>query len=470
MESKNYGRQQFVVLFACALLLASCQSFVSPKSQAGWEHLPKIIAQIKAPVFPERDFDITDFGAKTGGKTKCTEAIKKAISACNKAGGGRVVVGAGTFLTGPIHLKSNVNLHISEGATLLFSTDYEDYLPQVLVRWEGVESMNLSPLIYAWKCENIGITGKGTINGQGSAWWKWRGGKKTGPYRISNRKSVEWGEKGVPVKDRIQGTDKDFHWCPTFIAPMHSKNILIEGLTIIDSPFWNLNPVYCENVTIRGLTIDNAGPNGDGCNPDSCKNVLIEDCHFNTGDDCIAIKSGKNRDGRRINIPSENIIIRNCKMNNGHGGVVIGSEMSGGVRNVYAENCVMDSPKLARALRIKTNSERGGFVENVYMRNVKVGQVADAVFKVNFLYGKVSKGDFIPWLRNVNIENVTSNKSKYGIYIDALRDSPATDITIKNCTFKNAGKGNRFNNVKNVVLEKVKINDEIFNKTINPTL
>jgi len=227
-----------------------------------------------------------------------------------------------------------------------------------------------------------------------------------------------------------------------------------------------LNPVYCENITVRELTIDNHGPNGDGCNPDSCKNVLIEDCYFNTGDDCIAIKSGRDTDGRRVNVPCENIIVRNCEMKNGHGGVVIGSEMSGGVRNVYAENCVMDSPDLDRALRIKTNPDRGGFVENVYMRNIKVGQVSDAVVKVNFLYQNVREGEFIPWLRNVNVENVTSNKSQYGISIEAHPDSPAADVTIKNCIFKNAIKGNRFINVKNIIIENVEINDEVFDKTI----
>ncbi len=468
MKLKKAGLK-FVALIFCASVLLGCRSnvVIGSKEAVGWENLPKILKNIKAPTFPDRDFIITDFGAREGGKVKCTDAIKKAIAKCNKAGGGRVVVPAGTFLTGAIHLKSNVNLHVSKGATLLFSTDYKDYLPQALVRWEGTECMNLSPLIYAWKCKNIGITGEGTINGQGPAWWKWRGDRRTGPYRKSNSTVLEWAKEGVPIKNHIQGTSKDFHWCPTFLTPIYSKNILIEGLTIIDSPFWNLNPVYCENLTVRGLTINNDGPNGDGCNPDSCKYVLIEDCYFNTGDDCIAIKSGKNADGRRVNIPSENIIIRNCKMKNGHGGVVIGSEMSGGVRNVYAEDCVMDSPNLDRALRIKTNPERGGFVENVYMRNVKVGQVGDAVFKVNFLYSNVSEGDFIPWLRNVNMENVTCEKSKYGISIDAHPDSPATDIFIKNCTFNNASKGNRFENVKNVVFENVKINDEVFNKTMN---
>jgi len=247
------------------------------------------------------------------------------------------------------------------------------------------------------------------------------------------------------------------------------QNVLIEGLTLIDGPFWNVHPVYCQNVTVRNLTIKNHGPNGDGCNPDSCRDVLIEGCYFDTGDDCIAIKSGKNNDGRRVNIPSENIVVRGCQMKDGHGGVVMGSEMTGGVRNVFVEDCTMDSPNLDRALRIKSNSVRGGFVENVYMRNVTIGQVGDAVLKINFYYGEKDTGRFTPMVRNINMENVTSRKSKYGLLIRAYDRAPATDIRLKNCVFQNVAKSNVLEGVKNVQFDNVKINDEIFNRTINPT-
>ena len=467
MKSKSCKVLASVVLVACALLAASCQNHAVSQPQVGWDQLPEIMARIKAPVFPDRDFDITDFGAVGDGKTKCTEAFKKAIKACHQAGGGRVVVPDGVFLTGPIHLRSNVCLEVGKGATILFSDRFEDYLPAVLVRWEGQECYNLSPLIYANGCENIAVTGEGTLNGQGKAWWTWRGEKKTGPYRISNNQNTEWAQNNVPLARRVQGR-KDFHWCPTFISPVKCKNVLIEGLTLIDGPFWNVHPVYSQNVTVRNLTIKNHGPNGDGCNPDSCRDVLIEGCYFDTGDDCIAIKSGKNNDGRRVNIPSENIVVRNCQMKDGHGGVVMGSEMTGGVRNVFVEDCIMDSPNLDRALRIKSNSVRGGFVENVYMRNVTIGEVGDAILKINFYYGEKDTGRFTPTVRNINMENVTSRKSKYPLLIQAYERAPATDINIKNCVFQNVAKPNVLEGIRNVRFDNVKINDEILNKTINP--
>lgn len=448
-----------ILLNGIALASALCIAVVAQaKTEAvGWDALPQILAKIKAPEFPDRSFDITDYGAKEGGKALCTKAFKKAIDACVKAGGGKVVVPAGRFLTGPIHLQSNVNLVVGKGATLVFSDNFKHYLPPVFVRWEGEECYNLSPLIYANGCENIGITGEGTLDGQGPTWWKWREESATDLYREANNRKMAWARDGVPVADRVQGKGDD-HWCPTFISPINCKNVLIEGLTLINGPFWNVHPVYCENVTVRGLEIVNDGPNGDGCNPSSSSYVLIEDCVFKTGDDCIAIKSGKNADGRRVGKASEYIIVRDCVMNDGHGGVVIGSEMSGGVRNVYAEDCVMDSPHLKRALRIKTNSVRGGTVENVYMRNVKIGQVDEAVLKVNFYYGEKDTGQHTPTVRNVNMENVTCNKSEYGLLINGYPRSPITDINLKNCSFENVEKENFLEGVKDIDLQNVSIN------------
>ncbi len=465
MKSRKCELFRLVVLFACSFLAVSCQNYAVSKPPVGWEGLPKILERITAPVFPKRNFDVSDFGARGDGKTKCTEAFAKAITACNQAGGGRVVVPAGVFLTGPIHLQSNVCLEVGKGATILFSDRFEDYLPVVFVRWAGRECYNLSPLIYANGCENIAVTGEGTLDGQGETWWSWR--NKGEPYRKSNDQNAKWSKSNVPVKERVQGK-KDFHWCPTFISPVNCKNVLIEGVTLVDGPFWNVHPVYCQNVTIRNLTIKNHGPNGDGCNPDSCRDVLIEGCHFDTGDDCIAIKSGRNNDGRRVNVPSENIVVRGCEMKDGHGGVAIGSEMSGGVRNVFVEDCTMDSPNLDRALRIKTNSMRGGFVENVYMRNVSVGQVGDAVLRINFYYGEKDTGQFTPMVRNINMENVTSKKSTYALRIQAYERAPATDIHLKNCSFENVSKSNVLECVKNLRFDNVKINDKTFNKTINP--
>ncbi len=242
------------------------------------------------------------------------------------------------------------------------------------------------------------------------------------------------------------------------IQPYKCKNILIEGVTITNSPMWHIHPVLSSNIIVRNVKVIGPGPNNDGCNPESCKDVLIEGCYFDTGDDCIAIKSGRNNDGRRVNVPSENIVIRRCEMKDGHGGVVIGSEMTGGARNIFAEDCKMDSPNLDRALRIKTNSVRGGIVENVNFRNITVGQVAEAVFKINYYYGEGDVGKFLPTVRNINVENVTSQKSKYALLINAYERMPASDIRIRNCRFDNVEMPNKLIGVKDIVLENVKIN------------
>jgi polygalacturonase len=221
---------------------------------------------------------------------------------------------------------------------------------------------------------------------------------------------------------------------------------------------WFLHPVLCQNVSIVRVTTEGLGPNNDGCDPESSKDVLIKDCYFDNGDDCIAIKSGRNRDGRRVNVPSENIIIQGCRMKNGHGGVVMGSEMSGGVRNVYAEDCTMDSPNLDRALRIKTNSVRGGIVENVFMRNVRVGQVAEAAVKINYYYEEGDSGPFTPIVRNIEVSRLQCGKSRFALWIRAYDRSPATNISIKDCTFKNVAEPSVIDNVKNLSMVNVRVN------------
>lgn len=434
--------------------------------QAGdaWETTYKqILARIKPPTFPKRDFNITKYGAVEGAASECTDAIRKAIDACNKGGGGRVVVPAGVFVTGAVHLKSNVNLHVSKGATLKFSMDPKAYMPLVHTRWEGMELMHLSPLIYAYEQTNIAISGDGTLDGQGKAFfWKWHGNPRYGgnPDVLSQRPArarlYEMMDKNVPLTERIFG--EGHYLRPQFIQPYKCKNVLIEGVKIIDSPMWEVHPVLCENVTIRRLHIATHGPNNDGCDPESCKDVLIEDCFFDTGDDCIAIKSGRNNDGRRLATPTQNVIVRGCEMKDGHGGVTIGSEISGGVRNVFAENCKMDSPNLDHALRVKNNASRGGLLENFYFRNITVGQVAHALITIDFNYEEGAKGQYTPVMRNFVVDNLKSGKSKFGVDIQGLDAAPVYDISISNSTFDNVADGNVVKNVKGV-----KLNNVIFN-------
>lgn len=468
-------RREFLQL----VLVGAGASFVLPKISFGqtnakspadaWAtEYPKILARIKPPKFKNKDYSVTKFGAVGDGKTLNTEAFKKAIAECHKKGGGRVVVPKGEWLTGAIHLKSNVNFHVSTGATIKFSMDAKDYLPIVHTRWEGMELMHLSPLIYAYEQTNIAITGTGTLDGQGKAgFWKWHGNARYGgdvkikSQRADRDKLYDMMTRNVPLEQRVFG---EGHWLrPQFIQPYKCKNVLIEGVKIVDSPMWEVHPVLCENVIVRKLSIVTHGPNNDGCDPESCKDVLIEDCLFDTGDDCIAIKSGRNNDGRRLKTPTENIIVRGCTMKDGHGGVTIGSEISGGVRNLFVENCQMDSPDLWNAFRVKNNASRGGLLENFYFRNVTIGEVSHAVITVDFNYEEGAKGEHTPVMRNFYVENVTSRKSKYAMDAQGFPNAPVENMQIKNCTFDSVTEGAIAENMKGVSLENVKING----KTIN---
>ncbi len=430
--------QSSIALFIASLILSGyvgfrSHAFQKDQSNPGWAQLPGILSRIKPPTFPNRDFNIKDYGAVSGAQADCTDAIRQAIAACNAAGGGRVVVPAGVFLTGAVHLKSNVNLHISEGATLKFIPDPAKYLPAVFTRFEGTECMNYSPLIYAFEQENLAITGKGVLDGSASLenWWAWKRSEKGA---ASIRRLLDFNDRGVPVEQRVFGAEYQLR--PNFIQPYRSRNILIEGVTINNSPMWEIHPVLCSNVTVRGITVISHGPNNDGCNPESSRDVLIEDCLFDTGDDCIAIKSGRNNDGRRLATPSENIVVRNCTMKDGHGGVVMGSEISGGVRNVFVDNCKMDSPNLDRALRFKSNALRGGVIENIFMRNVEIGRVAEAILTIDFLYETGANGPHRPVVRNVSIEQVKSASSPRVLWIAGFPGAVIDDIRFSDCVFR----------------------------------
>jgi polygalacturonase len=428
-----------------------------------WAQAPVILGRIRPPEFPRRDFEVTRYGAASDGVTDATDAFRRAIEACARAGGGRVVVPAGNFLTAAIHLKSGVNLHISAGATVRFSQDPRKYLPAVFSRWEGVECLNYSPFIYAYEQENIAVTGTGILDGQADCahWWPWKGRtecgwKKGDPSQDKARQRLmDLAEQDLPVNQRVFG-DGDY-LRPQFIQTYKCRNVLIEGVTIKNSPMWEIHPVLSTNVTVRRVTVISHGPNNDGCDPESCTDVLIKDCIFDTGDDCIALKSGRNRDGRRVGVPCQNVVIQGCVMRDGHGGVTIGSETSGGVRNVFAEDCRMDSPNLDRALRIKTNSVRGGIIEHIYMRNVQVGQVADAAIHADLFYEEGDAGAFKPVVRNIEVRNLTCRKSRYALYLRGYKDAPIRDVRLAQCTFDNVARPNRIENVEGLALTDVEV-------------
>ena len=441
---------QIVMLCMLTPLLATAQQW----NEAQYRQIEQ---SIRTPKFADKAYVITKYGAKTDNTAaKNQKAIQKAIDLCSKKGGGRVVVPAGQkFLTGAIELKSGVNLEVQENAVLEFVFEPALY-PIVETSWEGLECFNLSPCVYAFKAKDIAITGKGTIDGGGSndTWWPWNGNKRfgwkegqTSQRDMGRPRLLQAGEDGIPMYDEKGKrspervfTEKD-RLRPQLVSFNKCDGILLEDVTLLRSPFWVIHPLHSTDITVRRVKMINDGPNGDGCDPECCDRVLIEDCYFDTGDDCIAIKSGRNRDGRERNMPSKNIIIRNCEMKNGHGGVVVGSEISGGCQNVYAHDCVMDSPELERVLRIKTNSCRGGVIENINMRNIKVGVCKEAVLKINTDYEpkEICCRGYYPTVRNVLMENVTCQKSQYGVMIvgyeaDSLSYT-VNHITVRNCKF-----------------------------------
>ena len=422
----------------------------------GWNEAEyrAIERSIEQPKIAKRTVVITKFGAKTtASAVQNQQAIHRAIAYLAKQGGGKVVVPAGNWQTGALRLASGIELVVSKDALLQFVFDRSLY-PLVKTSWEGMMCWNYSPCIYSYGADDVVVSGEGTIDGGGSneTWWPMcgkqvfgyvKGVTKEAQVSGSRRRLQQLAEDDVPWDERRFGLGQGLR--PQLINFVKGNRVRVSGVTLLHSPFWVIHPLLCKNVTVDGVKIWNEGPNGDGCDPEACENVLIQNTHFHTGDDCIAIKSGRNNDGRMWNKPSRNIIIRNCVMEDGHGGIVIGSEISGGCKNVYAEDCTMDSPHLDRVLRIKTNNCRGGRIENINMRRVKVGQCKEAVVKINLDYEpeELCYRGFEPEVRDVNIEDVTCRKSAYGILIVG-RDSVenVSDIRLKDCVFNGIGREN----------------------------
>lgn len=391
-------------------------------------------------------YDIKSLGADTSGKVACTDLIKQSIKNASAEGGGTIYFPAGTYLTAAIHLESNITLDIESGAVLKFSTTFEDYLPFVKVRWEGVFMNSLSPLIYADKAENITIKGRGVIDGQGHTWWKESRRlideiRKDGKTSATNKLQQMWldANKGIKVSPYYESTLERKFFRPPFIQFHESKNILIEGITIINSPFWTINPIGCDDLLIHGVTINNPssnpkGHNTDGINPESCRNVRISDCFLSVGDDCITIKSGRDEDGRNYGRPCENITITNCIMLAGHGGVVIGSEMSGGVKKVTISNCIFNGTDAG--IRLKSSRGRGGIVEEIRVDNIVMNNIQRNAFIFDLFYDKDSKEEPVsertPVFRNVHISNVTGSDVKKIGYITGINEMPISEISFSN--------------------------------------
>ena len=412
----------------------------------------RIVASVRRPFFPRRFFPVTQFGAVGDGTTDCTQAFAAAIAACNRSGGGHVIVPAGQFFTGAIHLLSDVDLHLEADSTILFSQDPDAYLPVVFTRWQGIELMNYSPPIYSYGQQNIAITGSGTLNGQADAshWWNWKT-LETPDFTLLETMA----DDNVPVSQRVFGPG---HFLPPpMIQPFLTDTVLIQGVTIINSPFWHLNPNLCNNVTVEGVSISSSGPNTDGCDPESCHGVVIDGVTFDTGDDCIAIKSGRDADGRRVGVPSQNLVIQNCTFANGHGGITIGSEMTGGVKNVYARDLTMNSANLQAGHRIKTNTLRGGYAVNSNVYRITAGTVGGPLLLIQGNYSGQT-GDFPPDITGITLADWTVG-SCAGIWslIGASAADPAGTVTLDDLTITTSTAANSAQYVSSLVVEDVTV-------------
>lgn len=421
-------KKHIYILLCCLLPISMLAS--PPKNK-----MTTILKNIKTPLFSDHVYRITDF--YTGKDSLYTDAINLAIRTCSESGGGTVLVPDGTFKTGPIRLLSNVNLHLSDHTLLRFTTDRRLF-PIVLTRIEGIDCYNLSPLIYAYQAENLAITGKGKIDG-GASCHNWLAEKRIHPVINGQKRNEKYIldsllQAEAPMSQRHFTTASGYR--PQTINFYQCRNILLQDFEINHSPFWLIHTLLSKNITLRRITLDSHLKNNDGFDPESCKDILIENCKFNTGDDCIAIKSGKEYDGRKWNIPSENIIVRNCTMKDGHAGIAIGSEITGGCHDVWMTNCTMSSPDLGRIVRIKSNLKHGGEVYNIYIDHIKVGICSLAILGIELKYWHTSSGPYPPYFHDIYLNNITCKGCRYILHIDGIKNKYMADrIYLQDCNF-----------------------------------
>lgn len=444
---------------AVALLFAGVCGAATGEPTGGleWADVPAILARIRAPEFPPRDFVVTTFGARGDGVTDSLPAVRAAIAACHAAGGGRVVVPAGAYLlNGPVHLQSNVELHVAEGATLLFSGKPEHFLPVVLTRWEGVIIYNYSPMIYARGAENIAITGGGVIDGNARREFRgWAMGVSHLQDKAQER-SRQMGAAGTPLAERQFGAGSFLR--PSMIQPYECRNVLIEGVTIKDAPFWVIHPTFCTNVTVRGVTVDSLLINNDGCDPDSCTDVLIENCRFHTGDDGVALKAGRDADAWHDGRMTENVVIRNCVFQSQINALCIGSEMSAGVRHVFMEDCRVEEGE--SCIYFKSNADRGGFIENVRVRRVQIGLSRAGVVRFETNYHSYRGGHSPTAYRDFVIEDVTcAAATNYAVFAEGTPESPIENVLLRNVTVTKAREPLFLRNAASLRLENVSVAD-----------
>jgi len=435
-------------LFA-AVLINACQV----KHDVATDKLA-IINKIVAPTFKNQDYLLTEYGGRAADTlTANRKAFNAAIDECSKNGGGRVVVPKGNFIiNGPVHLKSNVELHLMEGAVMTFGSNPSDYLPVVKTSWEGTIIYNYSPFIYAYQASNVAITGKGIIDGQGHVIWEgWKAIQSED--QLKSRK-MNWSD--IPIEDRVFG---DGHFLrPHLIQLFDCKNILIQDVKIEDSPFWCLHLLKSENVTVSGISFDAQNKNNDGIDLEYSQNVLIENVEFDNADDNIAIKAGRDFEGRKLGWTTKTIVVRNCQLKGLHG-IVVGSEMSAGVENVFVDSCIA-SGYLKRGIYLKTNPDRGGFIRNLHFNHMLFDEVEDCFFITSF-YHSEGKG-FASQVSDVHIANVSCNRDNgTAIVIQGYPKLKVCDIYIADFHVKSAANAISMQDVENIIFSDTNIGQEI---------
>ncbi|WP_443759000.1 glycoside hydrolase family 28 protein [Bacteroides clarus] len=471
-------------------MLCACQSTSTEQHNDTYiedlyEALPFDMPVVQRPSFPDYQVDIRDFGAKADGETLNTEAINNAIKAVSEKGGGKVVIPEGLWLTGPVVLQNNVNLHVEKNALVLFSGDADLY-PLVRTSFEGLDMLRCQSPVSAMNAENIAITGYGVLDGSGDSWrpvkrnkmtdGQWKSLLKSGGV-VDESGKVWYPNEGALKASILTGSKEkreisDSEWegmkrwlRPVLLSIVKSKRVLLEGVTFRNSPSWCLHPLSCEDLTLNGVKVFNPwySQNGDALDVESCKNVVVTNSLFDAGDDAICIKSGKDADGRRRGEPCENVLVKNNTVLHGHGGFVVGSEMSGGVRNVYVADCTFIGTDVG--LRFKSTRGRGGVVENVYVDNINMINIpGDALIADLYYAVKDAPGAPVPAVteetpsfKNIHISNISCKGAGRAMFLNGLPEMPIENFSVRNMRITDAQKGAFINKVAGVTLENIEI-------------
>lgn len=471
-------------------MLCACQSTSTEQHNDTYiedlyEALPFDMPVVQRPSFPDYQVDIRDFGAKADGETLNTEAINNAIKAVSEKGGGKVVIPEGLWLTGPVVLQNNVNLHVEKNALVLFSGDADLY-PLVRTSFEGLDMLRCQSPVSAMNAENIAITGYGVLDGSGDSWrpvkrnkmtdGQWKSLLKSGGV-VDESGKVWYPNEGALKASILTGSKEkreisDSEWegmkrwlRPVLLSIVKSKRVLLEGVTFRNSPSWCLHPLSCEDLTLNGVKVFNPwySQNGDALDVESCKNVVVTNSLFDAGDDAICIKSGKDADGRRRGEPCENVLVKNNTVLHGHGGFVVGSEMSGGVRNVYVADCTFIGTDVG--LRFKSTRGRGGVVKNVYVDNINMINIpGDALIADLYYAVKDAPGAPVPAVteetpsfKNIHISNISCKGAGRAMFLNGLPEMPIENFSVRNMRITDAQKGAFINKVAGVTLENIEI-------------